>query len=83
MVAHIALNAMQIIIVMSLALLFAIVLVGFLINFLMTLLQVQEQSVPTAVKIMTSIIMTMILFPWLGRILSSYVIDIFDNISKL
>jgi len=82
MVAHIALNAMQIIIVMSLALLFAIVLVGFLINFLMTLLQVQEQSVPTAVKIMTSIIMTMILFPWLGRILSSYVIDIFDNISK-
>lgn len=82
-VPHLAFEGLQLIAVLTISVLIAIVICGLIINFLLTLLQVQEQSLPTAAKILTAIAVTGALFPWMGRMLSTYVVDIFDIIGKL
>jgi type III secretion protein S len=69
--------------ILSLPLVLVTVTVGLLIGFIQAIMQLQDQSLPFAVKLISSIIVLALIGPWMSSQLVQYADNLFAQIASV
>lgn len=76
-------EGMSVMLWLTLAPLSVIIIIGLVLSLLMSILQLQDQALPIAVKIVATVFALLALMPWMSASLVVYSQSIFKVISKL
>lgn len=78
-IVHHAGTAVLLVLLLSLPPIIVATVVGVLVSLVQALTQIQEQTLPFAIKLIAVVIVMVATAPWLGSQLSEYTVRIFDQ----
>ena len=81
--AQVASEALWLILILSLLPLLASLIVGLLVSLFQALTQIQEQTLTFVPKIIATILVIMITFPWMMEVLQEFAERTFDLIKQI
>lgn len=82
-VAYLIQKALLLTLYISAPLVGATVLIGIVIGFVQTIMQLQEQSLPFGLKLIATILLLAVLGHWMTAQLMGFLIEIFDQLPYL
>ena len=82
-VVHHAGTAVILVLLLSLPPILVATVVGVIVSLVQALTQIQEQTLPFAIKLVAGVVVMVATAPWLGSQLSEYTIRIFDEFPVL
>ena len=82
-VVHHAGTAVLLVLLLSLPPILVATVVGVIVSLIQALTQIQEQTLPFAIKLVAVVVVMVATAPWLGSQLSEYTIRIFDEFPVL
>ena len=82
-VVHHAGTAVVLVLLLSLPPILVATVVGVIVSLIQALTQIQEQTLPFAIKLVAVVVVMVATAPWLGSQLSEYTIRIFDEFPVL
>lgn len=82
-IIHLAAQAMQLVLYLSLPILIAATIVGLIISLLQALTSIQEQTLPHAFKLVAVMLSIAFTIRWLGPELYNFTINVFNEFPKL
>jgi type III secretion HrpO family protein len=82
-VVHHAGTAVILVLLLSLPPILVATVVGVIVSLVQALTQIQEQTLPFAIKLVAVVVVMVATAPWLGSQLSEYTIRIFDEFPVL
>ena len=82
-IVHHAGTAVLLVLLLSLPPILVATVVGVIVSLIQALTQIQEQTLPFAIKLVAVVVVMVATAPWLGSQLSEYTIRIFDDFPML
>ena len=82
-IVHHAGTAVVLVLLLSLPPILVATVVGVIVSLIQALTQIQEQTLPFAIKLVAVVVVMVATAPWLGSQLSEYTIRIFDEFPVL
>ena len=82
-IVHHAGTAVVLVLLLSLPPIIVATVVGVIVSLVQALTQIQEQTLPFAIKLIAVVVVMVATAPWLGSQLSEYTIRIFDQFPVL
>ena len=82
-IVHHAGTAVVLVLLLSLPPILVATVVGVIVSLIQALTQIQEQTLPFAIKLVAVVVVMVATAPWLGSQLSEYTIRIFDDFPML
>lgn len=82
-IVHHAGTAVVLVLLLSLPPIIVATVVGVIVSLVQALTQIQEQTLPFAIKLIAVVVVMVATAPWLGSQLSEYTIRIFDEFPVL